>query len=337
MQSAVRPSAVLFDFDGTLVQTRVSSWEVFRGVSQQFDLGIDHPDAFFDLCRDNLFESLRRLCGSEERAEEVKTEFYNRLEADYAPNLVPGITSVIQALTPHCPLSVVSSNSMSVIRRILTGANLGYCFSHVFGGDVIESKKDAIHQLLGDAATGFGRHCQGSYAEDTAPRQVDPASTVLVGDTAGDMAEARAAGIRAVGVSWGMHSAEELIAAGAEFVALWPEELISHLLGDAAALPAGCPMTCGCDGDCASCAGTCSTCTTVSCAPPLPERPVSATRLARRRAAVTKISVPEPPSRPRVGRRPTALTPARGHAGAIHGAESSTDQEMLTALRAALS
>lgn len=336
MQCTDRPSAVLFDFDGTLVQTRVSSWEVFRGVSQQFGLGIDHPDAFFDLCRDNLFQSLRRLCGSEERAEEVKTEFYKRLEADYAPNLVPGITSVIQALIPHCPLSVVSSNSMSVIRRVLTGADLGYCFSHVFGGDVIESKKDAIHQLLGDAATGFGRHCQGPYAEDSAPHQVDPASTVLVGDTAGDMAEARAAGIRAVGVTWGMHSAEELIAAGAEFVALWPEELISHLLGDTAALPAGCPLSCGCDGDCVSCAGTCSTCTTVSCAPPAPERSMSATRLARRRAAVAKILIPEPPSLPRVDQEPDAVAPSRAHEGATHSNDSSTDQEMLTALRAAL-
>lgn len=35
----------------------------------------------------------------------------------------------------------------------------------------------------------------------------------------------------------GMHTADELVDAGAEFVALWPQEIGSHLLGDVAARP----------------------------------------------------------------------------------------------------
>jgi phosphoglycolate phosphatase len=44
---------------------------------------------------------------------------------------------------------------------------------------------------------------------------VAPHAAVLVGDTTYDMAMARAGGIDAVGVAWGHHTREELIAAGA--------------------------------------------------------------------------------------------------------------------------
>ena len=46
-----------------------------------------------------------------------------------------------------------------------------------------------------------------------------PGDTVMIGDTAYDMAMAKAAGARAIGVAWGYHAAGELLAAGAEAVA----------------------------------------------------------------------------------------------------------------------
>jgi phosphoglycolate phosphatase len=53
----------------------------------------------------------------------------------------------------------------------------------------------------------------------------EPADTVMIGDTAFDMAMARAAGCRALGVAWGYHATEELIDAGAEAVAQTMAEL----------------------------------------------------------------------------------------------------------------
>ena len=51
------------------------------------------------------------------------------------------------------------------------------------------------------------------------------ADTVMIGDTAFDMAMARAAGCRAIGVAWGYHPPVELIAAGADAVAQTSAEL----------------------------------------------------------------------------------------------------------------
>ena len=52
-----------------------------------------------------------------------------------------------------------------------------------------------------------------------------PGDTVMIGDTVYDIEMARAAGCRAIGVAWGYHSPEELLAAGAESVAQTPEHL----------------------------------------------------------------------------------------------------------------
>jgi phosphoglycolate phosphatase len=48
---------------------------------------------------------------------------------------------------------------------------------------------------------------------------------MMIGDTSYDMAMAKAAGVRAVGVAWGYHSAEDLTAAGADLVACRPAEI----------------------------------------------------------------------------------------------------------------
>jgi phosphoglycolate phosphatase len=57
-------------------------------------------------------------------------------------------------------------------------------------------------------------------------------TTVVVGDTAWDIRMARAAGAAAIGVGWGYHATEELLAAGAQCVLPTFEDL------DAALLPA---------------------------------------------------------------------------------------------------
>ena len=53
-----------------------------------------------------------------------------------------------------------------------------------------------------------------------------PETTVMIGDTSFDMKMARNAGVRALGVSWGYHPAEELRAAGAHAVANHPREIL---------------------------------------------------------------------------------------------------------------
>jgi phosphoglycolate phosphatase len=247
--------AVVFDLDGTLVQTRIASWEVFEPISRRHGLGVDTPEQYFDLFRGNVFTSIRGLCSDEAHARAATEDFLAALRAHYAPPLVPGMQAVVRRLASECTLAVMSSNAMEVLRRVLVDHDLAYCFAHVFGGDVAPDKRAALRTFLADVGSGFGRRCSADYDEGGEATRPDPATTVLVTDTAGDVRDAREVGVRVVGVAWGMHAAAELSDAGAEFVALWPQEVLSHLLGDDAARePTGAcaipGLTTARDGDC---------------------------------------------------------------------------------------
>lgn len=286
--------AVIFDLDGTLVQTRVASWEIFRRINERFELGVDRPEQYFELFQGNVYASIRKLCRDEAHADEVKEAFLQLLRDEYTPPLVPGVGDVVRRLAAECTLAVMSSNATQVLRRVLESNSLAFCFAHVFGGDVTPDKRAAMRAFLADGGSGFGRRCSADY--DEASRQVEPdgASTVLVTDTAGDVRDAVEVGIRVIGVAWGMHTVEELTAAGAEFVALWPQEIAPYLLGDAAAQPP--------DGACAMptakpaspCGCGCGTLT----GPDGGVAAATAARRDRRRTAGVRIAGPAPSGAP---------------------------------------
>lgn len=228
------PEAVIFDLDGTLVQTRESSWLVFEPINRRHGLGIDEPEQFYELFAGNLFEQLRDACPDMMTADTVIAEFMAALDEHYEPAMIPGIVDVIKRMAPRSRLAVLSSNTTSVLRRVLRGNQVEYCFAHVFGGDVEPDKVRGIDRFLADAARGSGRLCHAYYDERQASdgTPADPSRVVLVTDTVGDIEAARTAGIRSIGVSWGMHTEEQLLAAGAEFVAIWPQELLSFLYSE---------------------------------------------------------------------------------------------------------
>ena len=237
------PRAILFDLDGTLVDTRAASWELFSETNLAFALGIDSREAFFRAFEGNFFESLARLCPDPGRAEAAKQHFMELLRTRYQPALIPGMTDVVRALAPHCTLAVISSNGIEAIRRILVGAGIATCFSHVFSGDVEPKKSVSIRRFLGDQRYAAQRRCSPAYHDDGSEAALlNSADVVLVTDTVGDVIEAKEVGTRAVGVAWGMHTEQQLLSAGAEKVALWPQELVAWLRPSDHATP-----SCACD------------------------------------------------------------------------------------------
>lgn len=222
--------AVLFDLDGTLVQTREASWRLFARTNEAFALGINTQADFFRLLEDNMFHGLRKHCRDQKMADEAAGHFLGLLQSEYNPDFVPGMSDVIKALAGNCSLAVISSNSVATIRRILSRENLVHCFSHVFGGDVEQDKRASVRRFLSDRSYLVNRDCSPAYREGEGPQISDGDQIVLVTDTVGDVKHARECGIRAIGVSWGMHSEQALLAAGAEFVAVWPQELVAQLL-----------------------------------------------------------------------------------------------------------
>ena len=56
---------------------------------------------------------------------------------------------------------------------------------------------------------------------------IDPAFTLVIGDTSFDMEMAKSAGAAAIGVEWGYHPAEVLLDCGAERVISQPSEILN--------------------------------------------------------------------------------------------------------------
>jgi phosphoglycolate phosphatase len=218
---------IVFDMDGTLVQTRAASWDVFQDTARRFELPIRSAEEFFELFRGNFYESLKALCADPAVEAAVREHFLQGMRDRYAPRFIPGMRDVVKALAARYPLAVMSSNAMGAIRRILEDEGLAACFAHVFSGDIGASKEEHLRRILDEPSYGNARHCSPSYVEDDGR---DASEVVLITDTVGDVREARNCSARAIGVAWGMHSSEALLQAGAETVAMWPQELLASLL-----------------------------------------------------------------------------------------------------------
>jgi phosphoglycolate phosphatase len=227
--------AILFDLDGTLVQTRKAAWELFAETNRQFQLGVDDSEAFFKLFEDNFFRSLARICRDDGQRDAAKQHFLGLLRTQYCPPIIPGMADVIRALASRCTLAVLSTNTIKTIRRILTEAGLANCFAHVFAGDIEPDKSISVRRFLADRSYSIGRHCSPGYDENAEAVEANGDEVVLVTDTSGDIRDAMSCGVRAVGVAWGMHSETQLLEAGAEVVAIWPQELIALLAPEAPA------------------------------------------------------------------------------------------------------
>jgi phosphoglycolate phosphatase len=290
----VATRAILFDLDGTLVDTRAASWQLFSETNLAFALGIDTREAYFKAFEGNFFDSLAQMVPDPARAAAVKAHFMELLRTRYHPALIPGMVDVVRALAPQATLAVVSTNGIEAIRRILVDAGIATCFSHVFAGDVEPRKAQSIRKFIADQRYAVHRLCSPDYHDSGGPaRPFDPGDVVLVTDTVGDIVEAREAGIRAVGVAWGMHGERQLLDAGAERVALWPQELVAWLRNDNAAAPASCAC------QTAAPAGT-GSCTLPAAAPavvaPAPPAALDAGRLRREHRIQSRQAAFHPPA-----------------------------------------
>ena len=124
-----------------------------------------------------------------------------------------GLIPVLEDLQKNHFLAVISSNGYRTIRAMLTRVGFDPYFREIFGSDFLFSKKEKIDYAI---------------EKYEIPRE----KAFYIGDTAGDILEARAAGVRSVAVTWGWHDRERLLAVHPDFLIDSPEELLSiHPVG----------------------------------------------------------------------------------------------------------
>jgi phosphoglycolate phosphatase len=210
---------VIFDFDGTLVDSRKLILESNRVVFGQFGLNPPSEEESFSLVGMSLDLVLRKLAGPEAPVEKM-LEAYRRvlplIRADMAFAEAPfdGAADLLAALAERddVRLGIATAHVSHAILPALERFGWQSYFRTVQTADNAPSKPHPamVLQALSEA---------GVRAEDA----------IMVGDTAFDIEMARAACVRGVAVSWGYHSPDRLHEAGASRVVKDMDELRDHL------------------------------------------------------------------------------------------------------------
>jgi len=201
---------LLFDFDGVIVDS-LPVYE--RAVKTCLDrMGtpiVQTREDFLDLFEDNFYEGIVKKGVDLQEFMKVSKDILSGIHyEELEPNRF--LFPVLAALHRDHFLVIISSNTSGIIRKALSKYDIEGYFQEIMGSDAAYSKEEKIRLAM--YLFGIGQD-----------------QIYYIGDTAGDIREARNAGVHAVAVSWGWHSRERIEAVAPDFIADRPEDLLSYL------------------------------------------------------------------------------------------------------------
>jgi phosphoglycolate phosphatase len=185
-----KPPVVLFDFDGVIADSLDVFHPVFATMCAELGYASLAPrEAFLKLFEGNAILRLMRHGFTLRKLRQFGEQFRPLIEeANARVPVFDGMPQVFNDLAARFPLYVVTSNSSEAIRDFLARHNMTGTLD-ILGADHEVSKVKKIKTVV-----KRHRDCQPYY----------------IGDTKGDMREARRAGAVAVAVAWGWHTVDKL-------------------------------------------------------------------------------------------------------------------------------
>lgn len=207
--------AVIFDFDGTLVDSRPLILESHRIVFSEFQLLAPEPARSLALVGKSLDVILADLAGPTAPVLEMVKAYdllLPELRADpaFAERPFDGVDDLLHELSraTDTVLGIATGHRTDTIAPALQTLRWNEFFRTIQAADTAPSKPHPAMLLQALSATG-----------------VEAKDAVFVGDTTFDMQMAEAAQLRSIGVGWGHHDVERLMAAGASHVVETVDEL----------------------------------------------------------------------------------------------------------------
>ena len=189
--------AIFFDLDGTLEDSRADMVASATRVRAHFGLApreyedlVPHMSRGMPHLYDNCFDE---IVVDDESVREVQRAF----ERDYLENicvetkLYPGIEQALAAASSRARLGVVTNKPEEHSVALLSHLKVAGFFDVVVGGDSADKPKPSPVPL---------RHAMRALS-------IPASESVMVGDSAGDIKMARAAGTKSIWCAWGYHPA----------------------------------------------------------------------------------------------------------------------------------
>lgn len=209
---ASSPRAILFDFDGTLLDSFDDIVDAANATLEAVGRAALPPAQVRSFIGDGL-PSLVAQCldatggGGDDpaRVERFTDQFKPHYAAHWLDRsgLYAGVEELLSVLREHhIPLALVSNKPEAACHGLVAALSLEGRFDVVAGGDTYPERKPEA----------------GPVTRTLARLDVPPEDAVMVGDGTQDIRAGAAAGARTVGVTWGLNDAATLQAAGADAV-----------------------------------------------------------------------------------------------------------------------
>lgn len=220
LQFHTSPPLVIFDFDGTLGDTRQNIVRTLQATMQRLGLDMCDDATCASTIGLTLFDSFRAMypAMSVDEAHHCVATYRDIYFEDVAANipaLFPNVESTIETLhSSGAVLAVASSRSSPSLHLFLQESGLADYFSCVIGSDNVTHHKphpEPVEIIL--------RRLNFS-----------PSRALVVGDMPVDILMAHNAGVRACGVSYGNATREELHRAGADHIIDNIAELLDYVV-----------------------------------------------------------------------------------------------------------
>ncbi len=203
----MKPKLVIFDCDGTLSDSRATIATSIQQAFSRQGLPIPSPREIDRRIGLSLEEFVQDLCGDREVDVAELVAHYRQharahLSQTGADPLFPGAIETLRRLRDEgILLAIATGKSRRGLQALLRAHDLSTSFAVLQTSDDAPSKPHPamVEQALEQSG-------------------VSATEAVMVGDTVFDMGAAANAGVAAIGVSWGYHRTQELLAAGASCV-----------------------------------------------------------------------------------------------------------------------
>lgn len=216
----MKPLAILFDLDGTLLDTLADLAAAMNRVLAAEGLDTHPTDAYRAFVGEGVRALTERVLPPSHRSREAIARLMAAMREDYAcswgvtTSPYPGVPALLDGLVAHGVRLAVLSNKPDDFTRAMVAHYLGaWPFADVRGVREGGPRKPDPTEAL----------------EILAGLSVAPERAWFVGDTSIDVRTGLALGSRPVGVSWGFRPADELWAAGADAVLDAPLDLLTLL------------------------------------------------------------------------------------------------------------
>lgn len=197
---------VIFDWDGTLMDSVGRIVSSMQATAKALDLSVPSDQAVRDIIGLSLMPAFDRLFpGLDEGSRAALLAEYRDqyVELDPTPTpLFPGVEVMLARLgASGKTLAVATGKARAGLDRVFAATGLAGHFVTSRTADDAQSKPhpEMLTQILAETGISAER-------------------ALMIGDSQLDMAMAKAAGVKALGVGFGVHSPEQLLAAGAQGV-----------------------------------------------------------------------------------------------------------------------